>query len=197
MNLNNILQNTNYWYKNAFDTEHLRKPVFLDVLKQFNNQPVNILEVGAVGENMSDPNYIHGAGGSSFYFAEYVRQNGGSLTIVELNPQTLKNCEIMLEDFVRAGANIKFICDDGIKFLKHNNDFQLVYLDGSDVEYQTFDMFQLINRTKTKVLCDDANGWRQGEGKCVGLRVYYQDYKLFKCGVSHEMIMYDVIPTSK
>ncbi len=193
MNLNNILRNTNYWYKNAFETDHARKPVFLEVLAQLNNQPVNILEIGATGGDMSDPNYIHGAGGSSFYFAEYIRQNGGSLTVVDLNPQTLENCKVMLEDFVKTGINIKFVCSDGLAFLKQNNNFDFIYLDGPDQEVFTFECFRLINRTKTTVLIDDANGWDVGQGKCVRTRKYYDGYRLFKCGISHEMIVYDTI----
>lgn len=194
MNLNNILkENTNYWYKNAFEVEHARKPVFLDVLSQLNSAATNILEIGATGGDMSDNNYIHGAGGSSFYFAEYVRQNGGSLTIVDLNPPTLENCKVMLGDFVKAGVDIRFVCDDGLAFLKQNNNFDFIYLDGPDQEVFTFECFRLINRTKTTVLIDDANGWNLGQGKCVRTRKYYDGYRLFKCGISHEMIIYDII----
>ena len=190
MNLQNILQNANYWYKNAFETNHARKYVFLEVLSQLNG-PAHILEIGATGGDMQDPNYIHGSGGSSFYFAEYVRQNGGSLTIVDINPQTLENCKIMLEDFVKDGVDIRFICSDGLEFLKNNNKFDFIYLDGPDEETFTFEAFRLVDRYKSKVLIDDANGWDRSQGKCVRTRKYYQDYKLYKCGTIHEMIAYD------
>lgn len=193
MKLKNILQNTNYWYKNAFETDHARKPVFFEVLNTFNNQPINILEIGAIGGDMSDTNYIYGAGGSSFYFAEYVRQNGGSLTIVDVNSQILGNAKIMLEDFITTEVDIRFICQDGIEYLKQNREFDLVYLDAGDEECQTYEMFRLINRIKSRILCDDANGWERGAGKCVRIRKYYTDYQLYKCGVSHEMIFYDTI----
>ena len=185
MNLNNTLQNTNYWYKNAFETDHARKPVFLEVLSELNNQPVNILEIGATGGDMSDKNYIHGAGGSSFYFAEYVRQNGGSLTIVELNPQTLENCKVMLEDFVKAGVNIEFVCDDGLNWA--SKPYDLYYLDGSDIEWQTYEMFRKIDLRNGCILLDD---WNDG-GKCTRVKTFYPFFsKVYACGPTHQMGYY-------
>ncbi len=193
MKLENILQNANYWYKNAFETEHFRKPVFLEILSSFNSKPINILEIGATGGDMHDLNYIHGAGGSSFYFAEYVRQNGGSLIIVDVNPLNIKNCKTMLEDFIKVGTNIEFICDHGLNYIRGNNNFELIYLDGPDDEKFTFESFKLIDRYKTKVLCDDANGFERGKGKCVSLIKNYSDYTFHPCGTVHKMLSYDII----
>lgn len=192
MNLNNLLQNTNYWYKNAFEIEGGRKPVFLEVLSSFNNKPINILEIGTTGGDITDPNGIHGAGRSTFYFAEYIRQNGGQLIAVDNNPIIIENAKEMLQDFIKTNTNIQFICDEGLNHILNKN-IDLIYLDGSDLEAFTFEAFRLINRCKTKVLCDDANGWDRGLGKCVRLRKHYQDYKLYKIGPIHEMIFYDII----
>ena len=192
MNLQNILKKSNYWYKNAFETEHHRKPVFLEILNTFNNQPISILEIGTTGGDITDPNGIHGSGHSSFYFAEYIRQNGGSLTIVDIDPLVIQNAKEMLLDFIQININIQFICDEGLNYILNKNT-DLIYLDGPDVETFTFEAFRLINRCKSKVLIDDANGYEQGRGKCVRTRKYYTDYQLYKCGVSHEMIFYDII----
>lgn len=187
-NINNtkLLQNANYWYKNAFDTEHCRKPGFLEVLSELNGRPANILEIGTTGGDINDLNGIHGSGHSTFYFAEYIRQNGGSLTIVELNPQILENCKIMLEDFVKAGINIKFVCDDGLNWAA-KPDFCLKYLDAGDIEWQTFEMFKKIDLRDSSVLLDD---WNSG-GKCDRVKILYPFFnKVFACGPKHQMGYY-------
>lgn len=194
MNLNSLLQNTNYWYKNAFETDHARRPIFYEVLNKLNGKPAKILEIGAMGGDIADKNGIHGSGHSSIYFAEYVRQNGGELIIVDIDSTILENCKVMMEDFIKARVNIKFICDDGLKHIIQKDAPQLTYLDLSDNEILTYEAFRLIDRTKTMVLCDDANGWERGLGKCVRLRKYYQDYTLYKCENSpHELVFYDII----
>ena len=184
-NLSNLLQNTNYWYKNAFETNHGRRPHFYEALNDLNRFPADILEVGTTGGDINDPNGIHGSGHSTIYWAEYVRQNGGSLTIVELNPTILGNCKVMLKDFIDAGTNIIFINDDGANWV--GKKYDLYYLDAGDIEWQTFEMFKKIDLRNGSILLDD---WNDG-GKCTRVKALYPFFtKVCACGPTHQMGYY-------
>lgn len=185
--IKHTIENGNRWHQQWFNSTHPREYVFLEVLNKLNGQPVNILEIGTTYDK-DDPNAIQGAGFSTFYFADYVNRFGGSLTTVDINSQNLEDCKIMLEDFIKAGTNIKFVCGDGFNWISNNNEYDLVYLDGPNDEVFTYESYKKINRTKTHILCDDANLGR--DSKAWRLRGHYIDYILYKCGPTHEMIFY-------
>lgn len=170
---------TEYHQNNPAERDY----IFYEVLKKFNNEPINILEIGTA-RNL-DPAAKHGDGVSIIFWGQYARLTNSKITVVELDPQALANCKIISEDFKDY---ITYINGDGLKYLDENNDYDLVYLDAGDSPSLTLEMFEKCDRNKNWIFVDDANG---PGGKADLLRPAHQDYILYNCkGCSHEMILY-------
>ena len=175
----------NEYYKAFKESVNDRDFVFTNILASYNEKPIDILEIGCA-RNLDCFTGKSGDGWSSLFFAEYVEQNYGSLEIVELDVNNLKNCMKITEDFV---DHIIYVHMDGIDFLKKDNNFDLIFLDAGDDPQITLEMFELCDRTKSDILIDDANIG----GKADLVRPKYPDYQLFKCNQVHEMIFYPKI----
>ena len=126
-----------------------RGPAFQYVLDTFAGS-IDILEIGTL--NSLNPSECGGAGWSTFWWCDYIKDNGGKLVIVDNREIAIENCKIALEDFV-GEIDIEFNLGDGKDFVSDEYDF--IYLDGSDHAEEMVDQFNKINRNKTSVLCDD------------------------------------------
>ena len=63
--------------------------VFYEVLKMFDNQPINIFQVGAI--ESFDSSFRFGSGWSDIFFANYIKKHGGELTICDPELDHLAN----------------------------------------------------------------------------------------------------------
>lgn len=178
----------------ALSRKNGRVPVFEETLKTLDHvESPWIVEIGGFRAEL--PEHIDGDGFSIFYWAEFIAKKGsGKLTVVDIDPIAIEKTRKVLLDF-EGKVDIELICADGLDYLKKlGKNPSLVYLDGPDQpEWFTYECFRLINRTKTAVLCDDANGWEVGLGKCPRVRQNYKQYVLYKVGPIHEMIYYPLV----
>ena len=126
-----------------------RGPVFGKVAETFSG-PMNILEIGTIRD--LDPGAWAGDGWSTFWWCDYIKENGGKLTVVDINPSTIEACKTAVSDFVNE-IEVEFHADDGAKFI--SSDYDFIYLDGSDCPDEMLKQFNDIDRSKTAILCDD------------------------------------------
>lgn len=166
-------------WKNTLNKQLSRDPIFLDVLSLFNNNSINVLEIGCA----RDLNYQarFGDGWSSLFWADYILNNGGSLTSCDINNEALNRVNTLLENI-----NIKFdtILIDGSEILKKNNNYDLIYLDGSDCPHQMLDQMKLCDLNKSYVFCDDFNQ------KGVLVSQQYPNHILYKLSNNHQMALF-------
>lgn len=178
----------NKYYQTALNTQHDRRPVFDYCITNYLASVDNpkIVEIGC-SRNL-DERSIFGDGYADIYWADFILRHGrGSLTIVDIDPCALEKCKIILDDFI-GKIDIEFVCDDGIKYLKTNQqNYNFFYLDGSDAEWQTFEMFKAIDLRNGAVLIDDFNPG----GKADRLKQCYPFYNLFQCNHIHQMGWYN------
>jgi hypothetical protein len=143
-----------------------------------------ILVIGA--ERNLDPGSRAGDGWLSFYFGSFIYSKGrGRLVIVDRDAVAIENCKIILADFI-GQIDINFIHDTGSNWV-NKEPFDLIYLDGPDNDQFNVDCYELIDRSVSEILCDDANG---PGGKCDLLRQKYPDYQLLPVNHIHEMLYY-------
>jgi hypothetical protein len=176
----------NKYYKKALETQHDRRPVFTDVIENYLSKIENpqILEIGC-SRNL-DENSIFGDGYSSIYWCDFLLKHGkGKLTIVEIDPNALENCKVILSDFI-GKVDIEFICDDGLNGYTSKK-FDLYFLDAGNAEWQTFEMFKKIDLRNGAVLIDDFNNG----GKADRIKFYYPYFKNYQCNYIHCMGFYN------
>lgn len=126
-----------------------RGPIFDFVTRTFSG-PMKILEIGSI-RDLSE-GAVGGDGWSTFWWADYILKNGGELTVVDINARAIENCQTALSDFVDK-IPVNFHIGDGLPFISDSYDF--IYLDGSDCPREMLNQFVGIDRSKTRVLCDD------------------------------------------
>lgn len=165
-------------YFNYFKTStNDRDFVFKEVLNFFNKAPLRILEIGC-SRTLDFITGKSGDGYSSFFWAEYVKEHGGKLTIVDIDETAINNCKTLLSDF----NDIIFIVGDGINYI--TEDFDLIYLDGGDNPVETLNQFNKVNRFKSSILCDDFHT------KFCFVRQQNPDFKLYQVNSNHQMAFY-------
>lgn len=166
-------------------TEGSRHPVFVSFIDKFlrDKKDVNILTIGS---ERGDINSRAGEGWADFYWAELIKQNGGKLTIVDIDSEAIANCKKMLFDFVDE-IDIHFVADDGLNWI-NKEVYDVIYLDSADDCILTLNCFLKIDRTKTLVLCDDASKGLGGKVELV--KYFYPDYILLPCNSVHNMLYY-------
>lgn len=170
-------------------SDHANRGVVFDFVCReiFKNLPIKICEIGCL--RSADVNSIYGDGFSSLYWAEYLLQFGGELTIVDISENSINICKEALSDFINK-IKINFHIINGVDFLQNNADnFDFIYLDGGDNNDETLKMFEIINRFKTDILIDDYNNG----GKADKLKSIFKEDKLFKVGAIHEMALFKKI----
>ena len=125
-----------------------RDPVFLECLSKFNNRPVKIFQVGAI-ETFS-LNWRIGSGWSDIIFGEYIKKNGGSLTIVDIN---LDNLAHSYYAATMMGYKVNLIHNDAGNCMP--SDCDIYYLDGSNHPEETLDQYLEIKDLNAIVIVDD------------------------------------------
>ena len=112
-----------YHFKNFSEHDHINKNMFLQVLKNFRNKSINILETGssAWGTN------------SSILFDNYVKKFGGSFVTVDIREEPSSNLNKVFSN------NSKAFVDDSVNFIKNYdktklNELNLIYLDSYDLD---------------------------------------------------------------
>ncbi len=165
------------YYKQFKEGKGNRDSIFRDILAKFNNQPINVLEIGA----MRDPNGRSGDGFSSFFFAEYIKTYGGKLIVCDIDPNAIACCATLIGDYYNL---IEYYVCSGIDCLKANQQhFDLILLDGSDNPNEMLEEYELC-RAKY-IICDDFST------KGLLLRQKYPDFRLYKWnGYGHEVAIY-------
>jgi len=171
----------NKFYNHALFTQHDRKVVFEKVLSRF-KEPINFCIIGAERDNRLES--ICGDGWFSFYAGFYVEKNGGSLTIIDIDPKAIDVAKEMLSDF---GDKVNFIVADGIQFLKDGQSgFNFFYLDMGNEQWQTYEAFKAIDLRRGPVLIDDFNPG----GKADRVKICYPFYEILKANQIHELGFY-------
>ena len=125
-----------------------RDPVFLWCLDKFDSRPVKIFQVGAI--ETFNSNWRIGSGWSDLIFGQYIKENGGSLTVADIDLDHLANSHY-------AAAMMKYevnlIHDDAGKCMP--DDCDIYYLDGSNDPKETFDQYLDIKDLNAIVIVDD------------------------------------------
>tara|TARA_Y100000310_G_scaffold329314_1_gene398918 strand:+ start:1155 stop:1751 length:597 start_codon:yes stop_codon:yes gene_type:complete len=135
-------------------TDHGGKPsrdeVFYEVLKMFDNQPINIFQVGAI--ESFDSSFRFGSGWSDIFFANYIKKHGGELTICDPDLDHLANsiASASLLDY-----NINSIFGRAEDFMTSEDVYDLYYLDGSNDPEECDEQMDIIKDSSCVVLCDD------------------------------------------
>ena len=163
-----------------------RDVVFEDV---FNNlkKSITILEIG-VSRNLDKA--VRGSDGwSSLFFANHIKQYGGKLISVDLEPTAIENCKVLCEELDKDILH-EYITDTGVNALTslNNEDIDFIYLDGGDDPQEMVDEYELILNRKyiPLVLCDDFHT------KSVLMREKYPTHTLYKwLGNPHELGFYN------
>lgn len=125
-----------------------RDSIFLECLSKFNNRPVKIFQVGAI-ETFSSKWRI-GSGWSDLIFGEYIKKNGGSLTIVDINLDNLAHSHYAAT-MMRYHVNL--IHNDAGNCMP--NDCDIYYLDGSNDPKETLDQYLDIKDLNAIIIVDD------------------------------------------
>lgn len=167
-----------YW-KNSINTQLSRDPIFLDILSKFNNQPINVLEIGCARSIDNQSRY--GDGWSSLFWADYILQYGGSLVSCDIDEISINNVNILLKNIP-----IKFdpIVADGCQILKEKNKYDLIYLDGSACPQQMLDQIKLCDINYSYVLCDDFTI------KGILIEKEYDKYIRYQLQNGHQMALF-------
>ncbi len=158
-----------------------RDPIFLEALSLLEGKPANILEIGA----MRDVNGRAGDGFSTFFFAEYIKQYGGHITVCDISKNGLDNCRQILGEYL-DNTQITYHLGPGLNHLTNTSEiYNLTLLDGSD---DPNEMLAEYEACKSRfILCDDFST------KGFLLRQKYPDFKLYKWHhAGHECALYGV-----
>jgi hypothetical protein len=172
----------NSYYKEWQDTlckSLSRDPIFIDVLNNFKDKPINVLEIGCA-RSLSGR---YGDGWSSLFWADHILKNGGSLDVCDIDQNCIDNAKILLQNFDKE-IKVNFITDDGINVLQDVDKYDIIYLDGSDDPHQMVDQLKLCNLEKNYVFCDDFHTKGSLASKI------YPDYILYKLSNGHEMALF-------
>lgn len=165
------------WFKDGYGN---RDTIFKEVLSYFDNKPIKVLEIGT----MRSLNERSSGGASTFFWAEYIKANGGELHICDSNMPALEFCHSALSEFY---DKVKYYINTGVGMLNSANnakmEWDIVYLDGGDNPREMVDEFPICH--SKYILCDDFST------KGSMLRKIYPNYRLYKWkGHNHEMALY-------
>lgn len=130
------------------DPKTIRDSLFKNVLSSFGGSPVNIFQVGAI-ESFEDK-FRTGSGWSDIIWGEYIRDNGGSLRIVDVDLDHLANSALAAS---MLNYEVSITYGDAIKVIEEGYD--IYYLDGSNDPDETLEQFKKIMHTESVVMVDD------------------------------------------
>ena len=125
-----------------------RDEVFYEVLKMFNEEPIKILQIGAI--ESFDSSFRFGSGWSDIFFANYIKKHGGELTVCDPDLNHLANsiASASLLDY-----NIHTMFGRAEDFMQP--EYDLYYLDGSNDPEECKEQMDIIKDSSCVVLCDD------------------------------------------
>ena len=130
----------------------LRDEIFNNVLSEFESKPVKIFQAGAI-ETFNGLRWRIDSGWSDLIWGEYIRNNGGKLTVADINIDHLANS-------VFAASQLGYYCEinavhgDAADFIS-DEPYDIYYLDGGNDPQETLDQFNKIKDTDSIVLIDD------------------------------------------
>tara|TARA_R110000824_G_scaffold255324_1_gene444301 strand:- start:16081 stop:17016 length:936 start_codon:yes stop_codon:yes gene_type:complete len=177
--------NDTFPYLNIFyNYAHHRDFVFRLCLEEFRDKssPVKILEIGTSRTPTMEGK--KGDGWSSMFWCDYLQKNGGQLIVCDVDKEAIETSK-KITKCLRNDINVDFLCQDGSELI--DSSFDLIFLDGSDCPIQMLQQFEKIDRTKTKILCDDFHV------KGTIVREKHKDFKLIQVNDEHEMAIYERI----
>jgi len=122
--------------------------IFHSCLEKFNNQPVNIFQIGAI--ETFDVRWRVGSGWSDIIFGQYISKHGGKLTIVDININNLAHSSYAA---TKLNYEVDLVYGDAISHI--NDEYNIYYLDGSNDPQETLDQYLKIKHVKSIVIVDD------------------------------------------
>ena len=170
-----------FFFETLLKTRNSRDRIFLYVLDKFNNNPINIFELGAPPS--LDENSRYGNGWSTMFWLYYIHNNGGTLLVCDLNQSSLDNFQKMYLSYNKV-MSVSSILEDGTFLLKEKSNYDLIYLDGADDPNAMLQQFNLCDYNKNFILCDD---WGS---KGLDLRKTNIPRISFKLSGGHEMALF-------
>lgn len=168
-----------YW-KESLCKNLSRDKIMIDVLNKFEKKPIKVFELGTSRD--ISPQARYGDGWSSLFWAEYIKDNGGSLLTCDISEQSINNAKTLLSSFTTI--DVTYIVEDGFKLLKQNNDYDLICLDGSDDPNEMLLQLRECDLNRSYVLCDDFNS------KGVLASVEYPNHILYRLENNHQMALF-------
>ena len=135
-----------------FSIAQLRDPVFTKVLDEANGRPLNIFQIGAI-ETLEGLAWRMGSGWSDIIWGQYIKQYGGSLTIVDINMNHLGHSLLAAQ---KLGYEVDLIYGDAIDHIE-SRDYDIYYLDGSNDPKEALDQYVKIRDKQSIVIIDDYN----------------------------------------
>jgi predicted O-methyltransferase YrrM len=167
------------YFTETLNTQPSRDPIFLNILSKFDKKSISILEIGC-SRSLSDQSRF-GDGWSSLFWAKYIMENGGLLKSCDIDIESINNVKILLEN---VPINFSTIVQNGSDLLKEDNNYDLIYLDGSDDPQQMLDQIKLCNLNNSYVFCDDFHT------KGILVTEKYSNYILYKLKNNHQMALF-------
>jgi len=174
------------FWKSSINQQLSRDPIFLDVLSKLDKKSVDILEIGCARNINNESRY--GDGWSSLFWADYILENGGSLTSCDIDQNAIDNVKTLLYGIP---INFNAVLADGSEILKINNNYSLIYLDGSDDPQQMLIQLALCDNTKSWIFCDDFHT----KGSLVSQQ--QSAHILYQLSNGHQMSLFHSSITSK
>lgn len=130
------------------DPKTIRDPLFKSLLSSFGGKPVNVFQVGAI--ESFDDKFRTGSGWSDVMWGEYIKNNGGSLRVVDIDLDHLANSALAA---TMLNYKVSITYGDAIKVIEEGYD--IYYLDGSNDPDETLEQFKKIMHTESVVMVDD------------------------------------------
>lgn len=128
-------------------SEAVRDSIFKFTTDFLDNKPLNIGEVGCARSEIGRAT----DGWSTFFWADYVYKNGGSLKVCDIEKEAIN----FVNETIPEKYKVESFYMSGTDFLKEKQPFDFIYLDGSNDPDETRKQFYLIEETTRVILVDD------------------------------------------
>jgi len=140
---------TDKYYRAFKDIRGNRDVVFETVLDYFENKPIEILEIGCarnldVGSRQSD-------GWSTCFWADYISQNKGTLSIYDISDESTSNCRKIINHWWK-NINCKIFTT---AYGGDYKNFDLIFLDGGDDPRETLNQFEKTEDSGAEIILID------------------------------------------
>lgn len=163
-------------------TENTRDKAFIDTLSLLNGRSAKIFELGTSYDLADHCRYS--AGWSTYFWAKYISEYGGSLVTCDINSNGLLESKKLIEEF---NIDVDFVNENGTLYLQNNSNFDLIYLDGSNDPNDMVNQLSICKHSLDNgsvILCDDFHT------KGFLVKQTWKDYILYKTSTGHEMALF-------